>query len=142
MFSDKSTAEDRLKSWRTIRRENSTLDDILAAFATIPKQPRYIDFYTPSDWPNVFEIVAEGMLCQSGITLVLAATMYHKGFITSDNITFLVISNNIDGTVGLVLLHDDLVYNFIPGEAVSLDYVKEYAVTYDQHTIDIQTIFS
>lgn len=142
MFSEKSTAEDRLQSWRTVRRNKYSLTDILEQFATIPVQPRYIDYYTPSSWPNVFEIVAEGMTCYSGISLVLAATLHYKGFISSNEITFLVISNNIDGTVGLVPCHDDSVYNFIPGKVATLEYVKENAVIYDRHTIDIQTIFS
>ena len=79
MFTKTQTSQERLNAWRTVRRqEYLTVDPLLEAFADIKPIPRYIDYYTPRDWPNVFDIVAEGYLCQSGITLILAATLFNK----------------------------------------------------------------
>lgn len=142
MFKHTSGAESRLRDWRAIRQSELSLDYILEQFATIPVETRYIDYYTAAEWPDVFDIVSEGMFCHSGITLILAATLHHKGFISGSQMEFLVISSNIDGTTGLVLLHNDQVFNFVPGQVVSLEYVTANAVIYDRHIVEVSQIFS
>ena len=106
---------------------------LLEDFASIEMLPRYLDYYTPKSWPNPFEIVNEGYLCQSGVTLVLLSTLINKGFISEDIIQLPVISNNITGTSGLVIYDRDLVYNFTPGEIVSWEYVQENATVFQIH---------
>jgi hypothetical protein len=143
MFNKNQTSSDRLNTWRTIRQqEYLTVEPLLEAFANIKPIPRYIDYYTPSDWPNVFEIVSEGYLCQSGITLILAATLINKGFITADELYFEVISNHINGNDGLVLIHEQVAYNFIPGETASLQYVIDNSTRFNSHKIKTSSLFS
>jgi hypothetical protein len=143
MFRHVDTPEDRLRVWREIRHQNyDTVEELLEQFASLKPHIRYIDYYTPSSWPNPFEIVSEGMFCLSGITIVIAATLHYKQFITDEDITFLVISNNIDGTDGVVLQHKDNVYNFIPGQVVTRKFLEKNAVIYDRHIIDLKQIFS
>tara|TARA_R110002124_G_scaffold233549_2_gene398930 strand:- start:924 stop:1355 length:432 start_codon:yes stop_codon:yes gene_type:complete len=143
MFNKNQTSSDRLNTWRTIRQqEYLTVEPLLEAFANIKPIPRYIDYYTPSDWPNVFEIVSEGYLCQSGITLILAATLSNKGFITADELYFEVISNHINGNDGLVLIHEQVAYNFIPGETASLQYVIDNSTRFNSHKIKTSSLFS
>lgn len=118
MFNKHQTSSERLNAWRTVRQqEYKTVEPLLEAFAPIKPIPRYIDYYTPRDWPNVFEIVSEGYFCQSGITLILAATLHNKGFISDEELYFEVISNHINGNEGLVLIHNNLAYNFLPGQS-------------------------
>jgi hypothetical protein len=143
MFNKHQTPSERLNAWRTVRQhEYLTVEPLLEAFADIKPIPRYIDYYTPSDWPNVFEIVSEGYLCQSGITLILAATLSNKGFITADELYFEVISNHINGNDGLVLIHEQVAYNFIPGETVSLQYVIDNSTRFNSHKIKTSSLFS
>jgi len=143
MFNKHQTPSERLNAWRTVRQqEYLTVDPLLEAFADIKPIPRYIDYYTPSDWPNVFEIVSEGYFCQSGITLILAATLTNKGFITADELYFEVISNHINGNDGLVLIHEQVAYNFIPGETVSLQYVIDNSTRFNSHKIKTSSLFS
>ena len=143
MFNKTQTSSDRLNAWRTVRQqEYLTVEPLLEAFANIKPIPRYIDYYTPSDWPNVFEIVSEGYLCQSGITLILAATLINKGFITADELYFEVISNHINGNDGLVLIHEQVAYNVIPGETASLQYVIDNSTRFNSHKIKTSSLFS
>jgi len=143
MFTKNQSAEERLSTWRDIRQTNfDNVDDLLNEFSNITLQQRYIDYYTPSNWPSVFEIVSEGMTCQSGVTLVLAATLYHKGFITNENLEFSVISNHINGIEGLVLVSDNLVYNFLPGVAVSKEEVDKNSTTYFTHNVPVSQLFN
>ena len=143
MFNKHQTPSERLNAWRTVRQhEYLTVEPLLEAFADIQPTPRYIDYYTPSYWPNVFEIVSEGYFCQSGITLILAATLSNKGFITADELYFEVISNHINGNDGLVLIHEQVAYNFIPGETVSLQYVIDNSTRFNSHKIKTSSLFS
>ena len=134
MFHKNLSGSERLNIWRKVRQKpHNNISEVLEEFATIDPLPRYLDYYTPSSWPNPFEIVNEGYLCQSGVTLVLLSTLINKGFISEDTIQLPVISNNITGTSGLVIYDRDFVYNFTPGKIVSWDYVKENATIFQIH---------
>lgn len=142
MFQNHHSPEDRLKIWRDLRhREFSSAEDIVKEFGTIKPSQRYLDYYTPKSWPNVFEIVSEGYLCTSGITLVLTATLINKNFITAEDLTFLVISNTLDGTDGLVLLHNKLVYNF-NGAVVTEQFALDNSVVFSKHIVPKNQICS
>jgi len=143
MFNKHQTSSERLNAWRTVRQqEYKTVEPLLEAFAPIKPIPRYIDYYTPRYWPNVFEIVSEGYFCQSGITLILAATLHNKGFISDEELYFEVISNHINGNDGLVLIHDNLAYNFIPGKTVSMQEVIDNSTRFNSHKIKTSALFS
>jgi hypothetical protein len=134
MFRKNLSGSERLHIWRNVRQKtHSDIIDVLEEFATIDTLPRYLDYYTPSSWPTPFEIVNEGYLCQSGVTLILLSTLINKGFISKDTIQLPVISNNITGTSGLVIYDRESVYNFTPGEIVSWDYVKENSTVFQIH---------
>ena len=136
MFLPTQSSSDRLRVWRELRQKDfKSAEELLDQFANIKILPRYIDYYTPRDWPNVFEIVSEGYFCKSGITLIATATLINKGFISNDELTFLVISNSLDGTEGLVLLDEDLVYNFTQGKIDSKEYALENGVMFTKHNI-------
>ena len=143
MFTKTQTSTERLNAWRTVRQqEYKTVKPLLEAFAPIKPISRYIDYYTPRDWPNVFEIVSEGYFCQSGITLILAATLTNKGFISDEELYFEVISNHINGNDGLVLIHENLAYNFIPGQQVPMQEVIDNSTRFNSHKIKTSSLFS
>jgi hypothetical protein len=137
MFFKNHSANDRLSIWRNLRqKEFNTSKDLIAEYEGIKVVPRYIDYYTPKSWPNPFEIVSEGYFCHSGVTLLIASHLLHKNFISSNEIQLPVISNNIDGSDGLVLVDNNDVYNFVPGKIVDLDYVKENSTIFTVHKLD------
>jgi len=141
MFLKIHSSEDRLRIWREIRqKEYSKPEELVKEFVGIKVRPRYIDYYTPSSWPNPFEILTEEYLCYSGITLILASTLIHKGFITSDNLFFPVISNNITNEYGIVLLDNEKVYNFTQGKIEDWEYVKENATIFQTHLVSKKDI--
>ena len=136
MFFKNHSANDRLSIWRNLRqKEFNTSKDLVAEYENIKVLSRYIDYYTPKSWPNPFEIVSEGYFCHSGVTLLIASHLLHKNFISSNEIQLPVISNNIDGSDGLVLVDNNDVYNFVPGKIVDLDYVKENSTIFTVHKL-------
>jgi hypothetical protein len=137
MFLKTQTSEDRLRIWREVRQKNfSTEEEILNEFSEIKILSRYLDYYTPSSWPTPFEIVSEGYLCCSGVTILITVILINKGFITSDQLLFPVISNNTTGDSGIVLLNNDNVYNFTPGKIESWEYVKDNSTIFQTHKLD------
>lgn len=142
MFTRCSSPQERLTAWREIRKNtNHDIDQILSAFGLIKPMTRYIDYYTPKSWPSVFEIVSDGYFCQSGITLVLAATLYNLEFIKTPEISLQVVSNHITGNEGLVLCHDNMYYNFLPGKVVDAQFANDNSVIFDKHIIAIDKLF-
>ena len=141
MFLKIHSPQERLRIWREIRqKEYNNPEDLVKEFVDIKVRPRYIDYYTPSSWPNPFEIVSEEYLCFSGVTLILTATLINKNFITSDELLFPVISNNMSSDTGIVLLDNDRVYNFTPGKIVSWNFVKENATIFQTHKVSKKDI--
>ena len=144
MFTATQNSEERLQAWRKFRRtvdQHTTELDIVQAFADVKVQSRYIDYYTPEDWPGVFDIVSNGYFCQTGLTLVLTATLHNLGFINSDKLSFIMVSNNITGCDGAVLVHDHKCYNFLPGEIVSEEFVRQNSVQFSTAIITPDKLF-
>ena len=136
MFTKNQSPTDRLSSWRKVRQQQyNSIDDLLVEFKDIKILDRYLDYYTPKSWPNVFDIVNDGYFCQTGVTLIMFATLIQKDFISEGEYYLPVISNNITGTVGAVLKVDDLYYNFYTDKPVDQDYVEENSVHFQTHKI-------
>lgn len=138
MFQKTHTGSERLAVWRKFRQdfpENGTIEDVIAAFSQVKLARRSIDYYTPESWPTPFEIVTEGLLCQSGLTLVVASTLITLKLIKSEQYQFDVVSNHITGTDGLVFVFDGLVYNFLPDSVVTVDYYSNNSTKFSSHII-------
>lgn len=138
MFVKTQSESARLAVWRKFRQDfphNGSAQLVVEAFAPIKPLTRYIDYYLPENWFSAFEIVKEGLLCPSGITLVMASTLVYLKLVNSENLRFDVISNHITGTTGLVLVHDGFYYNFIPGEIVTAEYAEANSICFAKHII-------
>ena len=136
MFYKNQSANDRLTTWRNLRQTNfSNVEDLVAEYQTIKLVSRYLDYYTPKSWPDPFEIVSEGYFCQSGVTLLIVSHLIYSGFITSEELIFPVISNNINGNDGLVFLDKDKVFNFETGLISDWDFVKENSTIFSTHKL-------
>lgn len=143
MFSQARSGADRLAAWRNFRRSfprTGTPQHVVDAFASVPRENRYLDYYTPESWPRAFEIVETGMFCQTGLTLVITATLSYLNFIKTPDVHLCVISNHITGTEGLVLQHEDNFYNFLPGKIVSRDFVQENSTRFDSYIIAVDKL--
>lgn len=143
MFSNTHSESDRLSVWRSFRKtfpNNGTAQDVVQAFANVPVETRYLDYYTPESWPRTFEIVQQGMFCQSGLTLVMTATLSYLNFIKTSEVQLDVISNHITGTEGLVLNYQDNFYNFLPGTIVNQEHVQENSTCFDSYIIAVDKL--
>jgi len=136
MFLPTHTPEQRLAVFRDLRqRPDHTPGTIAQAFSDIKITPRYLDFYTPDSWPSVFDIVREGYFCQTGVTLMIAGALWYLKLLNNTEVTMDAISNTVNGNDGIILIDGDRCYNFIPGEIVTPEYVKENSITLDSHKI-------
>lgn len=138
MFRKTQTGSERLSVWRKFRQDfptNGTIENVVAAFSNIKLERRSIDYYSPESWPSPFEIVNEGLFCQSGITLVLASTLLNLKLIKSDQFRFDVVSNHITGTDGLVFVFDNVVYNFFPDSVVGIEFCENNSTKFSSHII-------
>lgn len=145
MFSTTSTSEERLYNWRSFRHNFPESGDeklVVESFADTKILNRYLDYYTPKSWPNVFEIVHQGYLCQSGLTLIIAASLDYLGFINANEIQLDVISNYITGREGLVLKLENKYYNFSPGEIVTPEFVKDNGTIFESHIITVDKLYT
>ena len=132
MFNNTQDGDARLRAWRTFRNDfphNGTALDVALGFKGIKPKPRYIDYYNPQDWPNVFDIVKEGYLCQSGVSIVIASTLHNLGFINTESLNFEMISNHVTGNDGAVFIHAGKVYNLTPGQTNSVDELRALSIT-------------
>lgn len=144
MFLTTHNSENRLQAWRKFRKSfpadgNEHL--VVEEFAKVKTLSRYIDYHTPRDWPGVFDIVSNGYFCQTGLTLVMAATLHNLGFINTNNLQFVMVSNNITGCDGAVLMHNGHCYNFLPGEIVTEDYALQHSVQFSSIVITADKLF-
>ena len=143
MFRKTHTGSERLAVWRKFRQDfpqNGTVENVIDAFSEIKVERRNIDYYTPESWPTPFEIVNEGMFCQSGLSLVIASTLIQLKLIKSENYRFDVVSNHITGTDGLVFVHEEFVYNFLPNQAVTLEFCESNSTKFSSHIIAVDKL--
>ena len=141
MFSPNGDPDQRLREWRELRhRQHDSRFSVVQEFAQLKPQQRYIDYYTPSNWPNPFEIVRRGEFDVSGISLIIAATLVHKGFVNTDELEFDVISSHIDGATGLFFRHETEYFNFVPGEVNTLQFVRDNGTKFDTHCVSYEQL--
>ncbi len=138
MFTKTQSPTARLAAWRSFRQnfpKDGTAETVIEAFEDVKLTTRYVDYYTPENWLDVFEIVKNAYFCQSGLTLVIAATLVHLGIIKSSDLHFEVVSNHITGADGLILEHEGLCYNFLPGKVVDKEFVASNSTKFAEHII-------
>lgn len=140
MFLQVHTESDRLAIWRKFRQtfpKDGTPEMVAEAFSNVKLETRYLDYYTPEDWLDVFEIVKLGYFCQSGLTLIITATLLHLKLVNPPELRFDVVSNHITGTIGLIFVCDGRCYNFLPGEIVSEEFARNNSTLFGKHIIAV-----
>ena len=145
MFTNTQDGDARLRAWRHFKDnfpQHGNMLNVAQGFKDVKPRQRYIDYYTPSNWPNVFEIVKEGYLCQTGLSIVMVSTLHYFNFINSDSVKFEMISNHVTGTEGAIFDVDGSYFNFTPGEIVSEKYVRDNSVTFHSSIITLDKLFA
>lgn len=128
MFEKHTDLEIRLQQWRDLRKQATCEEDVLEAFANIKVLPRYLDYYTPADWYNPFDIVEYGYFCTTGISLLLYHTLENLGYIDTELVEWKVISNHVTGYDGAVFVYDNYMYNLNPGKKVPVSEVSDLCI--------------
>lgn len=145
MFINTSDGDARLRAWRSFRNEfpdDGTMLDVARAFKGVKPAHRYIDYYNSQDWPNVFDIVKEGYLCVTGLSIIMASTLHNLGFIKTDSLKFEMISNHVTGTEGAIFEVEGSFFNFTPGVIVSEDYVRDNSIMFHSSIITLDKLYA
>lgn len=133
MFCKTQSSERHLRDWRNLRQTARSMQEILHCFSQVPVKNRFIDYYTPENWPNPFDIIQDQMYDVSAISLLIYHTAVNLGFIDFNQVTWHVISNHDSGQEGLVFEHQDHVYNFQPHMVVSTEYAWKNSTRFITH---------
>ena len=129
MFEKTSDVTRRLNQWRELRQNALSEKQVLEAFSEVKILPRYLDYWTPNDWPNAFEILEHGYFCSTGIAILLYQTLGNLKYLNPSETTWKVISNHVTGNDGAVFIHAEKVYNLTPGQTNSLDDLVALSIT-------------
>lgn len=141
MFAANLTPAERLAAWRDLRqRPHESLDELAAEFADVKHIPRYLDYYTPDSWPSPFELVSEGIFDVSAVSIIIAATACYKQLTNPAQLCFDVISNHVNGDVGLYFRDRDRYINFVSGQVSSAAFVQENGTLFDHHVLTYQQL--
>lgn len=133
MFEKHTSVETRLEQYRLLRTDNLSETDIVQKFGEIKVLPRYIDYWTPKEWPNPFEIIENGYFCTTGISILMYHVLGHLGFINPVNTNWKVISNNINGKDGAVFVHNNKIYNLDQSQPLNISDAEDHYITLIDH---------
>lgn len=141
MFDKHLDVDKRIEQWRSVRKNSSSEQHVLENFSNIKVLSRYIDYWTPEEWPNPFEILEYGYFCTTGISILLYHTLANLNYINTELVEWKVISNHTNGQAGAIFICNGYYYNLIPGRKVSSDEAEEYFTTLkDLHNLNISVI--
>ena len=129
MFEKTTDVTRRLNQWRELRYNATSEQEVLEAFSQVKILPRYLDYWTPKDWPNPLEIIEHGYFCATGIAILLYQTLGNLKYLNPSETTWKVISNHVTGNDGAVFIHAEKVYNLTPGQTNNLDDLVANSIT-------------
>lgn len=115
----------RLSYWKELRNHIKTDISYLGEVSKIPYglYHREVDYYTPSSWPTPWDILELKVLCRSCVGILVYHTI--RIAFPDSNPEILLIDNSEEEW--LVVKYDNLIYNFLPGKACSLDTLTNIA---------------
>lgn len=122
------TFVERLEEWRSFRNKNNDTDSLTvlentASFwASAPLGSRTLDFYTPDQWPDPWEILHNGTFCQNSVSLLI---YYSLVLIDIDETLELILIDDSSDRYLAVLVDDKYILNYALGEVCKLEDYKE-----------------
>lgn len=126
-------SHERIQVWRDFRQQidqrqldcNETLKEVAAFWASVPRGARSLDYYTPEDWPDPWEILSYDLFCDNTVSLL----MYYT----------LTLLTDFRNEVGICLV-DDVVGEYI-APIVDKKYLLNFAhaevIDVEQHEVRI-----
>jgi hypothetical protein len=111
--------EERLHLWKTLREDIKDLpvNDQVAHLATfcrsIPYGTRTIDYYSPLEWPDPWEILFHGLFCTSSISVLMYYTLI---LLPNKKKVELLLVEDGDGIYLLPIIDDHFVLNYELGQ--------------------------
>lgn len=127
-----TSSDERLCFWKKLRKdiEGKSLDEQLVKIAqfcsTIPRGSRSIDYYTPDNWPNPWEIFYYNSFCKNSISLVIfyVLSMMYKDNI---NIELWVVKDN-EGDYLLPVINNQFILNYESGSVSNYADICDYFI--------------
>ena len=120
--------EERLRLWKTLREDIKDLTlkeqlEHLATFCrTIPFGSRTIDYYSPLEWPNPWEILFHGTFCTSSISILMYYTLL---LLPSDKKLELMLVEDDSGIFLLPIINNHFVLNYELGQVSTYSEIQK-----------------
>ena len=109
--------EERFSEWRKFRKSltGTTKDQITRVVNFWSKAPigsRYIDYYTPTEWPTPWEILHDSLFCKNTIAVMMYYTLLYSDYYDEEDLEILLINDKLCQDIFLIVLVDDFVLNY------------------------------
>ena len=94
-----TTPRKRLDSWREFRKlhASSSPETIVESFDLVKYDSNNFDYYTPTSWPDCWDILTDKLFCYSGVNLLLFDTLTSLGKICYNDANWHIINNHFTG---------------------------------------------
>lgn len=125
-------SSEKISLWRNFRLELQkkesltdleTLKEVTTFFATIPRDSRSIDYYTPESWPTAWEILHYNFSCDSSISLMNYYTMLLVKPDSVNDCELYLIDNSVNEFL-IPIFYKKYLMNYDYSQVVELDDVK------------------
>lgn len=114
------------------------LDLIADYFKDVPMAARQLDYYTPESWPSPWEILHNGQMCASSVSLLMAYTLFLSGH---TDFKLLLIDDNTDYYL-VPYVRNQYILNYYLGEVVDLDSIRnDIKVKHTYNPSDLKDIY-
>ena len=138
------TDKERIFNWGEFRDSikslsyNNRLIKLAQFFQSVPIASRQIDYYTPEDWPNPWELLHYGQSCPSSISLLMAYTLKLIG---EEDFKLLLIDDSTDLYL-VPLVNNTHILNYILGEVSLLNTIeKDIDIKHVYNATDLKDIY-
>lgn len=124
-------AEKRIAAWRQFRlsQQNLPLDEVVKNtvdfFSDIPIGSRTIDYYTPGEWPDPWEILHNQQYCENTVTLLMYYTIALVAKPEKLNIWLI---DDTESRFIVPVLNESVILNYFPRELINLKEHSRIAV--------------
>ena len=138
MFFNK-TYEDRLRVWHDFRQaletSNDPIQDAIDAYDTIPTEHICVDPYTPSAWPNPWELISENHYCLFAKLLAIGYSLQLTERFKESEFEIHISTDRKNSLTCYLLIVDNVVVNWEDDSQISKSELPDTLVSQTVYTM-------
>lgn len=124
-----NSTDELFESWKNFRNslksltEEETIKNTNVYFASVPREDRTLDYYTPSSWPTPWEVLNDKTFCNNSVTLLVYYTLFLAPSIDNDKLDIYLLDDGQDEFI-VVLYKNKYLLNYIEGKTLDISQHK------------------